>query len=117
MIAAGAILNWLFYDRLLDGLRPELDRVNPTNEQGRRAQKHHQHLSEETGRPVLVKMILIVTALARAARTWASFKESVEITLPRAGGRARLQRAPRVEQLWFPWFSTETGEPEIEGAD
>ena len=97
----GSIFNWLFYDRMLPGLRPELCRVNPANNDGRRANRHHQHLSDDTGRPTLARMIDIVLSHAQTARTWEGFKRSIDIVLPRSGTQPAPVRAAIAKQLSF----------------
>jgi hypothetical protein len=60
----GKIINDLVYDRLAPGVREELNRVNPTNEKGRRRHRHHQWLTEDVGHPKLLHHLGILTGLA-----------------------------------------------------
>ena len=50
----GHIVNDLVWDRLAPGLKDELRRVNPTEENGRRKRKHFQYLTNNIGHPKLL---------------------------------------------------------------
>lgn len=63
----GKLINKLVYEQLPDGVLPQLKKLNPRTESGRRAYKHHQFLSEDTGHAHLDKQIIEVTTLMRIA--------------------------------------------------
>jgi hypothetical protein len=77
----GKLTNDLVYARLLPGMLPKLDEVNPTNDQGRRARKHHQHLLE-SGEAHLNKHIAGLVYLMRSSTNWADFMRSVNKAAP-----------------------------------
>jgi hypothetical protein len=61
----GKIVNDLVYDRLLPGVREQLNEKNPRRpETGRRKHKHHQWLSEDAGHPSLLHHLGILIGLA-----------------------------------------------------
>jgi hypothetical protein len=43
----GKLTNDLVYSRLVPGMLPRLDEVNPVNQHGNRARRHHQHLLKQ----------------------------------------------------------------------
>lgn len=77
----GKLTNDLVYSRLLPGMLPKLDEVNPTNEQGRRARKHHQHLLEQ-GEEHLKKHLTGLVYLMRSSASWTDFMKAVNRAAP-----------------------------------
>jgi len=63
----GKLVNKLIYEQLPDGVLPQLKKVNPKNEAGRRSYRHHQFLTQDTGHPHLDRQIIEVTTLMRIA--------------------------------------------------
>lgn len=66
--------NNFVYDRLLPGVREELERLNPKSETGNRKTKHHQWFTGEIGHPNLRSHIDGVIRLLKGADDWRSFK-------------------------------------------
>ncbi|TYP82018.1 P63C domain-containing protein [Blastococcus xanthinilyticus] len=71
----GVFINTYVYDHLPEGVADELRRVNPTLPSGRRARKHHQHLTVDTGSVHLDRQITSVTTLMQVSDTIEEFKE------------------------------------------
>lgn len=88
----GKLTNDVVYSRLLPGMLPKLDEVNPTNEQGRRARKHHQHLLEQ-GDEHLTRHLAGVVYLMRSSANWTEFMKA----LNRASPVQAEQPAPALE--------------------
>lgn len=61
----GKLVNELIYQQLPDGVLPQLKKLNPTNETGRRTYRHHQFLTDDAGHPHLNKQIIEVVTLMR----------------------------------------------------
>jgi phage anti-repressor protein len=49
----GKFINENVYDRFPEGTTAKLQHVNPKNSSGRRFRKHHQHLTQNVGLPIL----------------------------------------------------------------
>lgn len=71
----GKLINHYIYAQLPGGVLEELQKLNPTVAKGRRARKHHQHLTADTGNPHLDKQISTVTTLMRIASDLNEFEE------------------------------------------
>ena len=52
---------------------------------GRRATKHQQWLTDETGHPALDRHFIGVMALMRSTSTWDQFKRGIERAYPKIG--------------------------------
>ena len=63
----GQWINDIVYKRLAPGVYLELQDLNPKDENGHRKEKHHQYLSNETGKPMLKGYLNTIEALGRAA--------------------------------------------------
>lgn len=70
----GTFINTYVYDLLPEGVADELRRVNPVTEKGRRARKHHQHLTIDTGNKHLDRQITTVTTLMQVSDDVEDFK-------------------------------------------
>lgn len=80
----GTWINDIVYERIGPAVLSELDRVNPKNEHGVRKERHHQHLSEEIGRPRLKEHLAAVEALGRASGyDWATFMRMLDAAFPK----------------------------------
>ncbi len=77
------ITNDVVYGRLAPGLVRELRVRNPMLPTGQRAQKHHQWFNSEHGHPELETRLREIILLMKAARTWAGFMHSLNMTLQR----------------------------------
>ncbi len=79
----GHITNDIVYSRLPPGILQELQRRNPTDDAGRRAYKHHQFLTDETGVGALYNQINTCVTLLTPAHTWKGFMRSLDLVTPR----------------------------------
>lgn len=73
--------NDLVYARIAPELLTQLQRLNP-RENNRRRAKHHQWLTDDIGLPALERHLYAVTGLMRAADSWLDFKRMVDRALP-----------------------------------
>lgn len=78
----GKLIKHYIYEQLPDGVIEELERLNPTNDKGRRSRKHHQFLTEGTGNAHLDRQISTVTTLMRIANNQAEFEDLFERAFP-----------------------------------
>jgi hypothetical protein len=79
----------IVYARLAPHILEELERKNPI-EGGRRRAKHHQWLTDDVGHPALAQHLHAVITLMRVARSWAQFKQMLDIAHPRRGDTLQL---------------------------
>lgn len=79
----GHVTNNIIYSRILPGMREKLCEVNPTNEEGHRARKHHQHITSGEAEEHLDQHISNVILLMRASKDWDSFMELLDRALPK----------------------------------
>jgi hypothetical protein len=77
--------NDFVYERLLPGVREELERRMPRDDSGRKKGKLHQLFTDDVGHPALAQHLHAVTTLMRASRSWAQFKSMLNQALPRRG--------------------------------
>lgn len=80
----GKLVNKYIYDKLAPGVRDELQRLNPKNENGNRSHKHHQHLTEGTGLTSLDRQISTVTTLMRISENKEQFEDLFDKAYPPA---------------------------------
>jgi hypothetical protein len=73
------------YDRLVPGIREELERLNPKDERGRRKHRHHQWLTDDVGHPALAQHLYAVIGLMRASTSWEQFTEMMDKAFPKKG--------------------------------
>ncbi|MGH7639350.1 MAG: P63C domain-containing protein [Candidatus Dormibacteria bacterium] len=74
----GHLINKYIYEELPPGVLPELRRLNPVVDHGRRRHKHFQYLTVDTGNPHLDRQITAVTTLMRSARDKDDFIQHFE---------------------------------------
>lgn len=86
----GKLIKHYIYEQLPEGVIHELERLNPTDDSGRRRKRHHQYLTADTGHPHLDKQISTVTTLMRIARNQAEFEDLFERAFPPAAPRLPL---------------------------
>lgn len=86
----GRYTNDIVYERLAPGILEELQRLNPTHEEGGRARKHHQHLTDDIGHPALAQHLHAVIGLMRASATWDQFKSLLDRAFPKKGTQLEL---------------------------
>lgn len=70
----GQFINKYVYGAMPPGVLDELRKINPKNENGNRARKHHQHLTEEYGESHLKSQISQVITLMQASEDRAQFE-------------------------------------------
>lgn len=78
----GHMINNYIYKQLPPGVLEELQRLNPVGDNGRRAHKHHQHVTEGTGNSALDRQIATVTTLLRISDTKSQFKDLFDRAYP-----------------------------------
>jgi len=94
----GHHINNLVYSRLGPEVLHSLRKLNPKTEAGNRRAKHHQHTSEEFGKPKLKEHLNILIAFAKATNyNWEQFKRMVERVFPKFS-----QDGSAVQELDFP---------------
>ena len=86
----GRYTNDIVYERLAPGILDELQRLNPTHDEGGRARKHHQYLTDEIGHPALAQHLHAVIGLMRASATWDQFKSLLDRAFPKKGAQLHL---------------------------
>ncbi len=87
--AIGHLINSLIYKRLPLGVLEALREVNPTNENGNRTRKHHQHLTYEMGETHLQFQVNACTAMMRGSSSWEGFLRGYERAFPRPNNPAQ----------------------------
>ena len=85
----GKYTNDIVYERLAPGILEELKSLNP-REDGVRARKHHQYLTEDVGHPALAQHLHAVIGLMRASATWEQFKTMLDRAFPKKGTQMHL---------------------------
>jgi len=66
------------YGKLPEGIKEELERKNPTNENGNRTHRHHQFLSEDLGNQALQKQVMEVITVMRLSKNMDDFKKHMK---------------------------------------
>ena len=87
----GSMINKLIYENLPPGVLPELKRLNPPDEGGRRKHCHHQLLTPHTGHPHLDKQVIEVTTLMRVSDDKPTFKKLFEKAFPKRGQQLPIE--------------------------
>ncbi|HVY30957.1 MAG TPA: P63C domain-containing protein [Polyangiaceae bacterium] len=78
----GHLTNDIVYERLVPGMLPKLQQVNPSNDRGRRARAHTQHLNSP-GADHLRKHLTGVVMLMKASANYADFKRALDRAAPK----------------------------------
>lgn len=81
----------LVYERLAPGIVEELGRLNPKNEKGNRAHKHHQWLTEDIGHPALAQHLYALIGFMRASKNWDQFYRMVQLAYPKKNTQMLLE--------------------------
>ncbi len=81
----GSYTNDIVYKRLAPGVLKELCDRNPSNEKGRRKQRHHQWLTDNIGIPKLREHIYGAIALMKASPNWGTFQRLLNRAYQRYG--------------------------------
>jgi hypothetical protein len=97
----GRLINRYIYDAMPAGVTEELQRLNPKNEKGNRARRHHQHLTADTGNVHLDRQISTVLTLMRISTSRSEFEDlfarafAPQLRLPLVIDPGDYQDAPR----------------------
>ena len=86
----GHYTNDIVYDRLAPGLREELEKRMPRDEQGRRRGKMQQMLTDDIGHPALAQHLHGVTMLMKSCDSWDEFKRKLDRVSPKRGDNLEL---------------------------
>lgn len=86
----GHWVNDIVYNRLAPGISKKLKELNPRTPKGKRANKHHQFLSEDFGLPELKNHIEKVMVLMDASSNKTEFERLLNRSLPRYGDTIEL---------------------------
>lgn len=81
----------LIYKRLAPGVQEELNRINPKDDKGNRAAKHHMWLTDNIGHPALRQHMHAVLGFMRASRTWDQFKALMDAAFPVMGSTVQIE--------------------------
>jgi len=79
----------LVYARLLPGILPELERLNPKVGKYRRG-RYPQLFTDDMGMPALAQHIFAVVRFMRASKSWDQFMELMDAALPRQPENLKL---------------------------
>jgi hypothetical protein len=90
---AGKLTDDLVYKRLAPGVRVELRRLNPSNDNSQRRVKHFQWLTPERGHPKLQQHLAATVALMRVSSDWDSFMRLMDKALPRQPDMTLFEQA------------------------
>ena len=82
-ILVGKLTNDIVYERLLPGVREELEHRNPKDDRGRRSHRHHQWLTDDVGHPALAQHLHAVLGLMRASASWQQFHDMLNRAFPK----------------------------------
>lgn len=77
----GHLTNNVIYSRLAPGVLSELKKKNPTDN-GKRKNKHHQHLTADIGHPKLLQHLGSVVTLMKISNDWEKFMKILEEVHP-----------------------------------
>ncbi len=86
----GHYTNDLVYERLAPGVLPELQKLNPPDDSGRRKHKHHQWLTEDIGHPALAKHLVGIVTLMKASDSWDRLMKLVKKAFPKGGDQGQF---------------------------
>ena len=80
----GTWINDIVYERLAPIVITELKKIKPKKNKRTRKDRHHQHLTEDVGRPKLKEHLAAVEALGRASGyNWAKFMQMLNAAFPK----------------------------------
>lgn len=74
---AGKLIRELIYEKMPSPVLPELDRINPNDENYRRKKKHHQHLSDKMGLDHFRTQVITVMTIMRISATKEEFRRNI----------------------------------------
>lgn len=81
----GQFINKYIYELMPEGVLARLREINPVDENGNRARKHHQHLTDKWGVSHLERQITTVLALMEASDDEEQFEDLFKKATSRAG--------------------------------
>jgi hypothetical protein len=87
----GKVTNDIIYDRLPKGIKEELKKLNPPDEEtGRRKHKHHQFLTPNIGHPALQEIITGTNTLMKISPNWRKFYSMLQRAFPKHGDQTEI---------------------------
>ena len=86
----GTYTNDLVWERIVPGLKEELNERNPKDAKGNRRRKHHEYLNDEAGDKLFSQQMFTILALQRACLNksgdrWNHFISMMDDILPKRG--------------------------------
>ena len=81
----GVLTNNIVYDRLAPGVREELQKGVPRNDEGRPTAKYFQKLTQNTGYPKLREHLGSIVMLMKLSNKWDDFMEKLDRFHPKFG--------------------------------
>ncbi len=94
----GVLTNNIVYDRLAPGVREELQKGVPRNENGRPTAKYFQKLTQNTGYPKLREHLGSVVTLMKLSDSWVDFMRKLDRIHPKFGATMTLGLEYRAEE-------------------
>lgn len=86
----GHYTNDIVYARLAPGVLEKLQQLNPVQLEGGRGHRHHQHLTENEGYPMLQQHLAVAIGIMRGSAGWKSFRRSIDRSLPKHDSNLEL---------------------------
>jgi hypothetical protein len=86
----GTLINHYIYERLPIGVLEGLRVRNPRDDSGRRAHRHHQFLTADTGNPHLDRQIIRVLTLMQGSENLGSFDRAFRRVFPAVGDQIEI---------------------------
>jgi P63C domain len=91
----GKYTNDLVWERIVPGLKEELNTRNPKNSKGNRKRKHHEYLNDEAGDKLFSQQMFTILAVQRACLNksgdkWNHFISMMDDILPKRGATIDL---------------------------
>ncbi len=86
----GKYTNDLVWERIVPGLKEELNKRNPKDTKGNRKHKHHEYLNDDAGDKLFSQQMFTILALQRACLNksgdkWSHFISMMDDVLPKRG--------------------------------
>jgi hypothetical protein len=81
----GTLTNDVVYDRIAPGVKEELKRGIPRNDNGRPTAKYFQKLTHNTGYPKLREHLGSIVTLMKLSNSWEDFREKLDRLHPKFG--------------------------------
>lgn len=87
----GVLTNNIVYDRLAPGVKEELQKGVPRNEEGRPTAKYFQKLTQNTGYPKLREHLGSVVTLMKLSDKWPDFMQKLDRLHPKFGSTIPME--------------------------